>query len=166
MSGPSYSLGWGAIDAEAAGKLLRGDSGSVFRLAMPSNGSYNAFAEASGGPLRLTVVWLDEQGEANAGGLDDRTSTLVNKLDVRIIAPNGVTYYPWSLNPEHPEESATNVGPNYRDNVLRVDIPNANAGIYSIKLQGGNSFHGRAFSVALSGLHNWAEASALPRGGQ
>ena len=42
-------------------------------------------------------------------------SNLINDLDIR-VTKDGVTYYPWTLNPAVPTDGAVRTGDNFRDN--------------------------------------------------
>ncbi len=74
----------------------------------------------------MTLVWLDEEAAVQTG-LNDRTPTLVNDLDMSLTSPSGKVIEPWTLNPDRPSASAAR-GHNTRDNVERIDVPTDIAG--------------------------------------
>jgi hypothetical protein len=124
VNGPTYRVGWGAIQAELAGRLLISD-GSGQSLQMISvqkdNASELKFRRAGLHPARMTLVWLDEEA-AERTGLNDRTPTLVNDLDMSLTSPSGKVIRPWTLDPDRPSDAAVR-GQNVRDNVERIDVP-------------------------------------------
>jgi subtilisin family serine protease len=124
---PNYQWGWGLIDAFRAGQLLAGKEGTLRRLELAQNDGaaieMKLAWESQDEPLAITAVWLDEPADVAAvATVDDRTPKLVNRLDVRLISPSGKSYFPWSLDPEKPEQLATNNAPNTIDNVQRIDV--------------------------------------------
>ncbi len=139
---PSYTTGWGMLNAWQAGALVRGTVGSVTRLSFDRSGpplrrwafSWKSQLE----PVRVTAVWLDDpEVLRDPGGHSERYgSALVDDIDVRIISPKGVTYFPWSLDPANPSAHATRTGANIVDNVERVDVSNGEwiEGTWSIEV--------------------------------
>lgn len=124
---PNYRWGWGLIDAFRAAQLVAGKEGTLRRLELAQNGGdaieIKLAWESQDEPLALTAVWLDEPANVAAvPTIDDRTPKLVNRLDVRLISPSGKSYFPWSLDPEKPEQLATNNAANTVDNVQRIDV--------------------------------------------
>jgi hypothetical protein len=74
--------------------------------------------------LKVTISWIDPQYNINFQSVSDvfnnRTSRLVNDLDVRIIdTTNNTIYYPWKLNANSPMTPATKAD-NTVDNVEQV----------------------------------------------
>ncbi len=141
-TGPDYKFGWGLVNVKAAADLIQthatylGGSG-VHEATLSSNVTRYVVAGRWDGrsPLRATLCWTDPPGVA-ATGLDDATPKLVNDLDLRIIAPDGVTNFPYVLLPQTPDAAATN-GDNRLDNVeqvLVVRTPSTN-GFYQVVVQ-------------------------------
>ncbi|QQL45691.1 S8 family serine peptidase [Sulfuriroseicoccus oceanibius] len=143
--GPDYIYGFGLIDAAKASDfialqrstLVPGDSkpiheGRVF-LTDIGNGyrltQYKAQVNG-GGPLKITLSWLDLPGEELEGG-NNRTRTLVNNLDLRVYSPSGEVFRPWVLDLENPEDPAV-PGDNQVDNIEQVYIPNPEEGEYTV----------------------------------
>ncbi len=107
-AGPDYTTGWGLVNAQAAATLLqnaRTEAGvpvpnQIIQDAVWQAGILNydfvvdqAFVNA-GQPLRITVAWDDREAAlANPA----TNPTLVNDLDLELIAPDGTIFYPWQL---------------------------------------------------------------------
>lgn len=92
---------------------------------------------------------------------------LVNDLDLRVVAPDGTTNFPWVLNPNSPAAGAT-TGDNVVDNVEQVSIPNPATSTYLVRIThkgvllddlGSQSY--QDVSIVLSG--NVAQPPILPR---
>ena len=98
---PTFEYGWGLVDPQAAVDLVQRDADADHRhlyvdeidhdgrieLSIPSDGNE---------PPRVTLSWDDPPGTAIAA------RSLVNDLDLRLVDPNGTTYWPWVLDPENP----------------------------------------------------------------
>lgn len=79
---------------------------------------------AGGSRLRVTLVWTD------APGLEATHGALVNDLDLEVVAPNGAVYRGFSGN--------TAVSVDHGNNVEEVDIANAMAGSWTLRVRGYN----------------------------
>ncbi|MDH7504386.1 MAG: S8 family serine peptidase, partial [Verrucomicrobiota bacterium] len=139
-AGPDYRFGWGLLNARRAALLIQSNyaSGSLAHIkeVRLTGGDYIEFpvVAAGGQPLTVTAQWNDPAGTPPAASLDPTNWMLVNDLDLRVIAPNGTTNFPWVLNPTPPTNAAT-TGDNVRDNVEQVVISNpATNGIYTVRL--------------------------------
>jgi hypothetical protein len=124
VDGPTYQVGWGAIQAELAGRLLISDgSGQSLQMIRVQKDKETElkFRRAGLDTARMTLVWLDEEA-AERTGLNDRTPTLVNDLDMSLTSPSGKVIRPWTLDPDKPSAPAVR-GKNVRDNVERIDVP-------------------------------------------
>ncbi|MEB3343142.1 S8 family serine peptidase [Okeania sp.] len=106
--GPDYATGWGLVDAEAAVEVMqdfRLEGGvpipnRIIQDAVMHNGiiEYNFVVDEdfidSGDPLKLTLAWDDFEGAIQNPAINP---TLVNDLDLEIVAPDGTIFYPWQL---------------------------------------------------------------------
>lgn len=100
--GPDYAYGWGILNIHAAAKIVRQQAeNSALQLIVEDSLSPNQTWTSSttylsdGSPIRFSIAWLDPAGAASA--TDDRSSRLVNDLDVRVIGPGGTEYKPYVL---------------------------------------------------------------------
>jgi hypothetical protein len=146
-TGPDYRTGWGLINAQAAANVLKSakDQPSHRHLydgflsdTDPLNPSAfftiesQSFAFEWNGTdplIKATVVWSDPPGTAT--DVEDRTPSLVNDLDIRLITPSGHTQYPWVLDPENPGNPAAH-GDNIVDNVEQVIESVPEPGTYTL----------------------------------
>lgn len=134
--GPDYAYGWGLLDARAALEMIDADQGSGRRFVADTVSDQvvqrYAMSLPAGGPLKVTLAWTDPPGAAGAA------SALVNDLDLRLVAPNGAVYYPYSLGGvRDPAAVASTHGPNTVDNIEQVMIAAPLAGEWQIEVRGG-----------------------------
>ncbi len=154
VDGPTYRVGWGAIQAELAGRLLVSDgSGQSLQMISVQNDKATElkFRRAGLHPARMTLVWLDEEA-AEQTGLNDRTPTLVNDLDMSLTSPSGKVIQPWTLDPDRPSGPAVR-GHNVRDNVERIDVPSniaAEDGEWTLRVFGKSRSKATAVEAALA----------------
>lgn len=128
--GPDPHFGWGFINAKKGAELLVGKSNNtiIFDDETLNNETSNTkTVKASGNePLKVTISWIDPEytnfTNQWSNLYNNRTSKLVNDLDLRIVDTSDNTIYlPWKLNMEDPMEPATK-GDNTVDNVEQVII--------------------------------------------
>lgn len=137
--GPDYRFGWGLFNAQSAGLLVANNhaSGSLAHIKevrLTGGNDIEFPVESEGGePLIVSVQWNDPPGTPPPASLDPTNLMLVNDLDLRVIAPNGATNYPWVLDPAAHTNAAT-TGDNVRDNVEQVAITNPAAGTYLVRV--------------------------------
>ncbi len=79
-----------------------------------------------GGDLVVTLAWTDLPAAIGAGGL-------VHDLDLRVLAPDLTTHFPYTPDPESPDQPAT-TGDNTRDPIEQIRIPDAEPGTYTISI--------------------------------
>ncbi len=142
--GPDPWFGWGFINAKKGAELLVGKANNTVLFnsndTLISGVKNNKIITATGSePLKVTVSWTDPQYTPNYQFVSDvynnRTSKLINDLDVRIIdTTNNTMYYPWKLDANNPMTPATKAD-NKVDNVEQVVIDNPVAGrVYRIEI--------------------------------
>lgn len=135
--GPDYSFGWGLADGYNAAELISNkDISTIFdELNLSNNATYTrTFTLNSIQDFNVTISWTDPTGSANAStDEDNRTPRLRNNLDLKVIK-NGITYYPWRLDPDNPSSPAVNDADNDADNIERVEFFNAEPGTYTIQV--------------------------------
>ncbi|MDA1087409.1 MAG: S8 family serine peptidase [Verrucomicrobia bacterium] len=157
-AGPDYRFGWGLMNTKAAADLIlrQTNAASAFTItefrfqSVNSNDTYYVASDGSN-VLRATLAWNDPAGTPQTG-LDNRTSVLVNDLDLRIIAPDGSTNYPFGLDVENPANVATN-GDNSIDNVEQVIVSAPASGLYCVSVSHKGSLSGgrQIYSLIISG---------------
>lgn len=135
--GPDYQFGWGLADVSNAAVLISGKGNSTIlsELTLSNSQTFTrTFTINAVQDIKASIAWTDPTGFSNGSGVeDDRTPRLINNLDLKILK-DGVTYYPWKLDPDNPTQEATNTGDNNVDNVEQVQIFNAAPGTYTIQV--------------------------------
>lgn len=135
--GPDYSFGWGLADGQSAAQIIsnKGVSSIFDELSLQNSSTYTTtFTINSIQDINVAIAWTDPTGSANAStDEDNRTPRLRNNLDLKVIK-NGVTFYPWRLDPDSPTSPAVNDADNNADNIERVEVFNADPGTYTIQV--------------------------------
>jgi Subtilase family len=165
--GPTYRLGYGLMNTAKASGLIGNDATSGFKNfikeVMLNNGQSVQFpvvsAGGTGNPLWVTICWTDPAGAGNAlTDADDPAIKLVNDLDLRLISPSGTTNFPWILNPDLTNKTATarsaaaTTGDDSRNNVEQVYLANPSSGTYTVKVtHKGTLTNSQWVSILISG---------------
>ncbi|WP_282786870.1 S8 family serine peptidase [Flavobacterium croceum] len=134
--GPDYGYGWGLADGLECAQLISNSlTSNIFEEKSLSNGSTYTTSVMSNSvqDLKFSISWTDPQNTPVQGIEDSRTPMLINNLDIKVLK-DGITYYPWKLNPDLPSDAATNSSDNDVDNFERIDILNAQPGVYTIQV--------------------------------
>lgn len=164
---PSNGQGWGKVELDQA-LYFPGDDKALFTVDRPNdeeNGlSTDGVAEhfidvAPGQPLNVTLTWTDPASPLVAG-----TPTLVNDLDLVVIAPDGTEYLGNEFNTQTPlmgpggdpslpiGESVEGGLPDRANNVEGVRIQNPAVGQWTVRVSGTNVAEGfQGFALAVSG---------------
>lgn len=134
--GPDYQFGYGHVDAMAAINLITatvgaGQSAYIITNTIDQGQTHTYTVSHNGGSLKCTLVWDDEPAAVSA------SSTLVNDLDLALIAPDSAVHYPWVLDKNNPANLASQ-GVNHVDTIEQVSITNANAGLWQARVTGSN----------------------------
>lgn len=155
VDGPSYRVGWGAIQANLAGRLLmKNQSGEHLRvIKVQADKPTELKLKPSGARTpRVTLAWLDEPGKTQ-DGLDSREPRLINDINMTLTPPGGNPIHPWTLDPDRPPDPAKR-GKNNRDNVERIDVPqdfpSSKEGVWVLRIDGGLLKKGSAVEGALA----------------
>ncbi len=133
--GPDYRTGYGMINAvEAVGHItesfdepLETRDRHIWEDTLQSGETLVYNLLAAGGSFKASLSWLDPAATI-ATALDDRTSRLVNDLDIWVTDQFGNTFWTWALNPENPAGAATRTTNNRVDNFTQVYIDSLVAG--------------------------------------
>jgi len=160
--GPDYGFGWGLINAERAVEVITNANNShiLSEHTLNNSSSFTRQVTVPGGQaFKVTICWTDRPATplpADSSSEDNRTSRLINDLDLRLKNSSGADVeLPWKLNPSSPASAATR-GDNTVDNVEQIAVTNLPAGTYTITvthkgtLQGGS----QAFSLIATGVSN------------
>ena len=138
--GPDYRFGWGLVNVRRAADLLVyhdtfPDRQRLTQDEISSTDPLKTYSFEWDGvsPLRATLSWTDPAGVASGDEVhDSRVPTLVNDLNLKLIAPDGTTeYFPYVMpfvgtwTTESMSLPAT-TGVNHTDNVEQVRIESSN----------------------------------------
>ncbi|MBT3193185.1 MAG: S8 family serine peptidase [Verrucomicrobia bacterium] len=139
----SFAEGWGIMNTLASAWVVSNNASWVSlphikEVALQDGEMIEFDVQATGtNGLTFTMVWTDPEGDIPPYELDCTNSVLVNDLDLRVIAPNGETNYPFAY-----VEDATNINlsfkqvnaDNSRDNVERVHVEDTTNGLYTARV--------------------------------
>lgn len=133
--GPDYRTGYGMINAaeavthitEAIDDPLSIRDRHAWEDTLSSGEVISLDFVATGGFFKASISWLDLAASTSTS-LDDRTSKLVNDLDIRVVDEFNNTYWTWVLDPENPANAATRDADNRVDNFTQVYIDSLVAG--------------------------------------
>lgn len=134
--GPDYEFGWGLANAEAAANIITNKNISTVleENTLTNNQIFTKqITLDSTQKLSATICWTDPTGASNGTAEDNRSPRLKNNLDLKILK-NGQVYFPWKLNVEDVAAPATNDSDNNVDNIEKVEIENAQPGVYTIQV--------------------------------
>lgn len=101
--GPDYQFGWGLINAKKAADLIctaatNPAAPSIIECQITTSASVreHAFHWDGVSPIRATLCWTDPPG-AITWAHDSRTRSLVNNLNLRLLAPDGTSHFPFVM---------------------------------------------------------------------
>ncbi len=149
--GPDYTFGWGLINTKAAADLIMSEVRPETMAKIIENQiSVGAENEIQlllkhSQTFKFTLCWTDPAGSSTSSH-DDRTATLVNDLNLRIVNPDGITNLPFVLDVNNPSANAT-TGDNSIDNVEQIIIENAQTGTYKIIISYKNGSENQFYSL-------------------
>jgi hypothetical protein len=129
-TGPDYRSGYGSVRIRNTIDFLRSghfiqtdiDQGELVRFYVP--------VLQAGSPVRVTIAWDDPPGAVNT------VPELVNDIDLELVSPSGVTWYPWTLDPANPSAPAVRTRADHVNNIEQVFVDGAEAGTWTINLRG------------------------------
>ncbi len=129
--GPDYQWGYGLVDIHAAVDLI---SRKGFRQESIDEGEidvYSLIVPNDDDDLRVSLAWDDYEATENAN------PTLINDLDLELVAPDGTVWEPWVLDPDNPTTNATR-DVNTVDNQEQVEVPAASVeiGTWLVRVHG------------------------------
>ena len=140
--GPDYMSGWGALNATAAIVLVNTSArgaGPLIIVGSVTNGVEvpSTFTSNGANNVKATLVWDDPPGSPPP------EPALVNDLDLELVPPpqaaTGITFLPFNLDPNHPEQPAAPhhvTGTDTKNNVEMVISDFARAGTWTVNVKG------------------------------
>jgi len=142
--GPDYQWGYGQARLQEAVDLI-GRRGLVQANIDDGETLVYAFPVTDVPAAQVSLAWDDFEATFNAN------PTLINDLDLELVAPSGTLWRPWVLNPATPAITATR-GINTRDNQEQVTVPTPEKGTWLVRVKGAAVPNGpQDFSLACEG---------------
>jgi hypothetical protein len=117
-AGPDYQWGYGNVDMQAAVDLITRRAFRQEAIAVSEVDEFSFDVAGTADDVVVSLAWDDHEATLNAD------PTLVNDLDLELIAPDGSTWRPWILDPANPTDPAAR-GVNTVDNQEQVLVPAA-----------------------------------------
>ena len=138
--GPDFTYGFGLLNAKAAVDTIIADGGQGRRIKTDGSVTTGGVVQVpltvpAAQTLRVVVGWADPEVLIFDPDTDLAAQTLVNDLDLKVIAPDNSEVLPYVLKKLDPTAAATR-GVNNVDNTEEVEIANAAAGPYKIVVTG------------------------------
>lgn len=130
--GPDYQWGYGQVDIHAAVDLI---SRKAFRQESITQGEVDVYyfiVPDDATPAAVSLAWDDYEATSNAD------PTLINNLNLELVAPDGTLWRPWVLDPANPANNATR-GLDNRNNQEQVQVFAANEaliGTWLVRVKG------------------------------
>ncbi|MBI5059009.1 S8 family serine peptidase [candidate division KSB1 bacterium] len=158
-AGPDYQTGFGLVNALKSVQNL--NLGGVYEGSLDVGEELNRpFAVAAGtAVLDVSIAWSDVPAAGNV------TPTLVNDLDLRLVAPDGTIHLPYTLLPQNPGSPAGR-GDDSINVCERASVANPPAGTWTLRVTGTiNSGSSQTFGVCanVTLVDTWAAISGQIR---
>jgi len=115
-AGPDYEWGYGDVDMQAAVDLITRRAFRQDSIAVTQIDEFSFDVVGTTDDVLVSLAWDDFEATLNAD------PTLINDLDLELVAPDGVVWRPWILDPGNPGVPATR-GVNTVDNQEQVLVP-------------------------------------------
>ncbi len=135
QAGPDFTYGFGRLDVTKAVQIIDNQSFVTDSLSETEVLTFSIHVPAEAEQLKVMLVWNDPAAAPFS------TSTLINDLDIEIVAPDMTVHYPWLLDTAATQvhRAAFQGSATQRDrinNIEQVTIDTPIAGVYEIKIQG------------------------------
>jgi subtilisin family serine protease len=128
--GPDYAFGYGLIDAQRAVDAIRTRQISEGNLESDGQIDIVQLNVPAGTPeIRVTLAWDDQAAASWA------PQTLVNDLDLRLVAPSGQAHQPFVLNPAMPASDPDH-GTDNINVVEQVLVAGPEPGLWQVEVRG------------------------------
>jgi hypothetical protein len=130
--GPDYQFGYGMVNARAAVGALDRAAFRTGGISQERPRAHVVTVERTPNvscSIKVLLTWSDTPAAQNAA------PALVNDLDLRLVAPNGDSYVPLTLDPDAPNVDAV-PAVNRLDNVEQVVVDDAASGAWTISITG------------------------------
>lgn len=162
FDGPDFRFGWGLLNAEKAASIITNDYYSIQMNRLEESSTISRSIESDGSPLKITIAWNDPASPPLPPTLNATPPTLINDLDIRLISESGLTFYPYILDSNNPDNAAA-PGDNIRDNIEQINLTNPSPGLYTLEISHkGVLLNGyQDYSLIITGDVHSADGNAL-----
>lgn len=155
-TGPDYKFGYGAVRGVDAIQFMHTGNFAQNTIEHGQEQLYFVHVSEPNSPLKVTMAWDDPPGAVNT------IPQLVNDLDLKVISPTGVSYYPWTLDPANPSSAAVRTQADHLNNIEQVVVDSAESGTWRIVIRGYSVPSGpQSFSIAASPLLSTCSRAGL-----
>ncbi len=132
--GPDYLYGYGRINVQDAVDLIIADAGYGLKIVqddISTSALDEYYVEVGAGEprIKVTIAWDDKEASTGA------SIKLVNNIDLELVSPSAVTYYPFILDPDNPGNTAT-TGIDNLNNMEQVIVSLPEEGLWTIRVNG------------------------------
>lgn len=111
IDGPDYVNGFGLLNAKEAVDRIINHTFLEDNVTQTDDLDVYAINITNQNELKVTLAWDDPAGP-----------NLLNNLDLYLISPQGVKFFPWTLNPNNPSNEAIRTEADYINNIEQVYI--------------------------------------------
>nr|MBP6825771.1 S8 family serine peptidase [Saprospiraceae bacterium] len=131
--GPDFKFGWGHVNVWRAFQMLQQHTWLEHQTDQGGQASHNLSVPAGVRQARIMLCWTDPPASVNA------SRSLINDLDISILAPDGTAIFPWKLDPTPDPgilDTPAGRGRDSLNNVEQVAIDNPAEGLYTVLVNG------------------------------
>jgi hypothetical protein len=144
--GPDYRSGYGSVRIQRTVDFMR--TGDFFEATVDQDGVETVLVVIDPGApeLRVTLAWDDPPGTPNV------IPSLINDLDLIVLAPSSAQYFPWTLGGlATPDAPAAQTQSDHVNNMEQVLVPSPTPGVWTVQVVGFNVPEGpQPFSLCLT----------------
>ncbi|MEQ8770272.1 MAG: S8 family serine peptidase [Phycisphaerales bacterium] len=143
--GPDYQTGYGSARVVDTIDHVRAGNWEYGNLDHEDVTLYTVNVAGGTGELKLTMAWDDVAGTPNVVG------SLVNDLDLHVVAPDGTRHFPWTLDPADPDAGASQDREDHLNNIEQVQVTNPMPGAWRVAVVGSSVASGpQEFAITSS----------------
>ncbi len=129
--GPDFTFGFGMLNARASVEAIEGNHYFINTVANGNFASHTISSVPAGAQVKVMLYWSDPEASVSA------VTTLVNDLDLQVIAADATTHLPLILNPAPLNVTdKAQEGVDHINNIEQAVFTNTVAGDVSVKING------------------------------
>jgi hypothetical protein len=128
-AGPDNQYGYGSVRVVDAIDHMRAENFAELEISQGESLEMLIFVEQTS-EIKATIAWDDIPATPLM------VPSLVNDIDIIVIDPNGITHFPWTLDPSNPGNPAVRTQADHANNIEQVQIDAGGPGVYRIIMSG------------------------------